>query len=190
MAATAAGGGGGRWRLRQRRLCWPPSPLAHPADRRRAERRAGSGQPPRRPVCRRAAVSFPGTRLPRAVVTGNPVRPRSWPWTALRPGGRRRGPPWVCPTAGAWWPPPAAPWAPGGSTTPSSGWPGSGLIVPDVAIRHVTGERDFEAMRAAAPVSDPGGLVYQQVPFEDRMDLLLAAADVMSGGPAPARSPS
>jgi UDP-N-acetylglucosamine--N-acetylmuramyl-(pentapeptide) pyrophosphoryl-undecaprenol N-acetylglucosamine transferase len=47
-----------------------------------------------------------------------------------------------------------------------------------VAIRHVVGRRDWEAVHAAAPVPTDGGLVYQQVAYEDRMPVLLAAADV------------
>jgi UDP-N-acetylglucosamine--N-acetylmuramyl-(pentapeptide) pyrophosphoryl-undecaprenol N-acetylglucosamine transferase len=49
---------------------------------------------------------------------------------------------------------------------------------PDVAIYHVVGERDWDAMQAAAPAAVPGGLFYRQVRFEDRMDRLYAAADV------------
>ena len=49
---------------------------------------------------------------------------------------------------------------------------------PGVAIRHVVGERDFGTTAADPARPCAGGLVYQQVPFEDRMDLLLAAADV------------
>src|SRR5262249_53588010 len=45
----------------------------------------------------------------------------------------------------------------------------------DVAVRHVIGRRDY-AEFAAAP--DTGELVYQVVEYEDRVDLLLAAADV------------
>jgi undecaprenyldiphospho-muramoylpentapeptide beta-N-acetylglucosaminyltransferase len=47
---------------------------------------------------------------------------------------------------------------------------------PDIAIRHVVGGRDWEEVRAAAPPT--GGLVYQQVRYEDNMPLLYAAADV------------
>jgi UDP-N-acetylglucosamine--N-acetylmuramyl-(pentapeptide) pyrophosphoryl-undecaprenol N-acetylglucosamine transferase len=49
---------------------------------------------------------------------------------------------------------------------------------PDVAIRHIVGDRDFETVAAAKPAPHPGGLVYQQIRFEERMDLLLSAADV------------
>jgi UDP-N-acetylglucosamine--N-acetylmuramyl-(pentapeptide) pyrophosphoryl-undecaprenol N-acetylglucosamine transferase len=52
---------------------------------------------------------------------------------------------------------------------------------PGVAIYHVVGERDHRDMAAAAPAPAPGGLVYRQVPFEQRMDLVLTAADVVVG---------
>jgi UDP-N-acetylglucosamine--N-acetylmuramyl-(pentapeptide) pyrophosphoryl-undecaprenol N-acetylglucosamine transferase len=49
----------------------------------------------------------------------------------------------------------------------------------DVAIRHVIGSRDFDS----TPALDlpPGGLHYQAVRYEDRMDLVLAAADLLIG---------
>jgi UDP-N-acetylglucosamine--N-acetylmuramyl-(pentapeptide) pyrophosphoryl-undecaprenol N-acetylglucosamine transferase len=42
----------------------------------------------------------------------------------------------------------------------------------------VVGERDYADFSARSPAPVSGGLVYQQVAFEDRMDLLLTAADV------------
>lgn len=46
----------------------------------------------------------------------------------------------------------------------------------DVAIRHVVGRRDWEEFRSAC---QPGGpLVYQQVPYEEDMASLYSAADV------------
>jgi UDP-N-acetylglucosamine--N-acetylmuramyl-(pentapeptide) pyrophosphoryl-undecaprenol N-acetylglucosamine transferase len=50
-----------------------------------------------------------------------------------------------------------------------------------MAIRHVVGGRDWEAIARARPRSVPGGLLYQQVRFEDRMQLVYAAADLMVG---------
>jgi UDP-N-acetylglucosamine--N-acetylmuramyl-(pentapeptide) pyrophosphoryl-undecaprenol N-acetylglucosamine transferase len=47
-----------------------------------------------------------------------------------------------------------------------------------LAIRHVIGERDFSEYSARVSQLSPEGLVYTQVEFENRMDLLLAAADV------------
>ena len=39
----------------------------------------------------------------------------------------------------------------------------------DAAIRHVVGRRDFDQFRAAAPALAGGGLVYQQVAYEEDM---------------------
>ncbi len=124
------------------------------------------------------AVSFPGTPLRRAVVTGNPVRPQILSVDRTAVGrtearlalglpddafvvavaggslGARRLNEAVVALATAW--------------AHRSG----------VAIRHVVGDRDFEAMAKVSPAPTPSGLMYQQVRFEDRMDLLLAAADV------------
>jgi undecaprenyldiphospho-muramoylpentapeptide beta-N-acetylglucosaminyltransferase len=124
------------------------------------------------------AVSFPGTPLPRAVVTGNPVRPEvlavdrsdagraqarrelglpeSGLVVAITGGslGARRINEAVVGLVGAW--------------SDRSG----------IAVRHVIGERDFADISARVPPLPPGGLVYEQVEFEHRMELLLAAADV------------
>jgi undecaprenyldiphospho-muramoylpentapeptide beta-N-acetylglucosaminyltransferase len=125
-----------------------------------------------------SAVSFAGTPLRRAVVTGNPVRPQIL-GVDRSPAGRA-------------------------AARAALGLPAAGLVVavaggslgarrineavlgvarswvarPGLAIRHVIGDRDFDVATRAAPPSCPGGLLYQQVRFEDRMDLLLAAADV------------
>jgi undecaprenyldiphospho-muramoylpentapeptide beta-N-acetylglucosaminyltransferase len=48
----------------------------------------------------------------------------------------------------------------------------------DVAVRHVVGRRDWEQFQAAAPAPTAGGLVYQQVAYEDDMAGLYAAADI------------
>jgi undecaprenyldiphospho-muramoylpentapeptide beta-N-acetylglucosaminyltransferase len=125
-----------------------------------------------------SAVSFAGTPLRRAVLTGNPVRPQILA-VDRSPAGRL-------------------------AARLALGLPEEGLVVaaaggslgarrineavvgvarawcarPGVAIRHVVGERDFDAFARSVPPACPGGLVYQAVRFEDRMDLLLAAADV------------
>jgi UDP-N-acetylglucosamine--N-acetylmuramyl-(pentapeptide) pyrophosphoryl-undecaprenol N-acetylglucosamine transferase len=49
----------------------------------------------------------------------------------------------------------------------------------DIAVRHVIGRRDWAAYAADLPARPPGGLVYQAVEYEDHMDTLLAAADVV-----------
>jgi undecaprenyldiphospho-muramoylpentapeptide beta-N-acetylglucosaminyltransferase len=125
-----------------------------------------------------SAVSFAGTPLRRAVVTGNPVRPQILAVDRSAPGrlaarlalglpgeglvvaaaggslGARRINEAVVGVAGAW------------------------CARPGVAIRHVVGDRDFDTFTRSIPPPCPGGLVYQPVRFEDRMDLLLTAADV------------
>lgn len=55
----------------------------------------------------------------------------------------------------------------------------------DLAVRHVVGRTNYEAATAALPDIPDGGLVYQVVPYEDRMHLLLDASDLAvtrSGG--------
>jgi undecaprenyldiphospho-muramoylpentapeptide beta-N-acetylglucosaminyltransferase len=48
-----------------------------------------------------------------------------------------------------------------------------------LAIRHVCGTRNAEEVTAKVPPPVPGGLVYQCVPYEDRMPLAYAAADLV-----------
>ncbi|HEU5148919.1 MAG TPA: UDP-N-acetylglucosamine--N-acetylmuramyl-(pentapeptide) pyrophosphoryl-undecaprenol N-acetylglucosamine transferase [Iamia sp.] len=129
-----------------------------------------------------SAVSFPGTDLPRAQVTGNPLRAdlvaaaearRGPDGAAARDDARRAlGLPLdrtvVLVTTGSL-----------GSHRVNTAvlalaerWAGR----DDVAIRHVTGNRDHEEIAAAAP--PPGTLRYDIVPYEDRMPLAMAAADV------------
>jgi UDP-N-acetylglucosamine--N-acetylmuramyl-(pentapeptide) pyrophosphoryl-undecaprenol N-acetylglucosamine transferase len=128
------------------------------------------------------AVAFPGTQLPRAVVTGVAVRPeiaevdRSEQAAARArkelelPEGRR--------VVGVM----------GGSLGARSvnlsalglaeRWRGRG----DLAIYHVTGRRDADEMQreaSARGLSTPGDLTYRAVPFEDRMARLYEAVDVM-----------
>jgi undecaprenyldiphospho-muramoylpentapeptide beta-N-acetylglucosaminyltransferase len=124
------------------------------------------------------AVSFPETPLPRSVVTGNPVRPEILA-IDRSPDGRA-------------------------AARMALGLPADRLVVvvaggslgarrineavlaiaeswserPDVAIRHVVGTRDYPDLAVRAPRLTPGGLIYEQVPYEDRMDLVLAAADI------------
>lgn len=121
-----------------------------------------------------AAVSFEGTELPRSVVTGNPVRPE------------------------------IASLAPKASARAALGLPADRLVIAvaggslgarrineavldlagcwaarsDICLYHVIGRRDFADVSARRPTSPPGGVDYRQVEFEDRMDLVMAAADV------------
>jgi undecaprenyldiphospho-muramoylpentapeptide beta-N-acetylglucosaminyltransferase len=125
-----------------------------------------------------SAVSFPGTPLPRAVVTGNPVRAQilAADRSAAGRAAARNG--LGLPVGGL------VVAAAGGSLGArrinqavlglARAWAGR----PGIAIRHVVGYRDFCAIAQAAPTPVPGGLTYQQVPFENRMDLLLSASDL------------
>jgi UDP-N-acetylglucosamine--N-acetylmuramyl-(pentapeptide) pyrophosphoryl-undecaprenol N-acetylglucosamine transferase len=125
-----------------------------------------------------SAVSFPGTPLPRAVVTGNPIRTevaridRSAAGMAAArralnlPADRR-----VVLVAG------------GSLGARSINDAALGLAAgwddrTDIAIRHVVGRRDWEDISAAAPTTGDHGLVYQQIEYEDAMPTALAAADV------------
>ncbi|MEY2404922.1 MAG: UDP-N-acetylglucosamine--N-acetylmuramyl-(pentapeptide) pyrophosphoryl-undecaprenol, partial [Acidimicrobiaceae bacterium] len=137
--------------------------------------RAGAAN---RLVARRAsaaAVSFPGTDLPHAVVTGNPLR------SAIRAAAEHPDRAAACDALGL----------PADRTVIAvfSGSLGSRRINnavrglaerwkdrDDLAIRHVIGRRDHAAYVADPP--PPGTLVYQVVEYEERMDLVLSAADV------------
>ncbi|MFN2505493.1 MAG: undecaprenyldiphospho-muramoylpentapeptide beta-N-acetylglucosaminyltransferase [Acidimicrobiales bacterium] len=128
---------------------------------------------------RACAVSYPGTDLPRSTVTGNPVRPEilAVERTAEGRAAARQvlGLPQDRPVVGIF----------GGSL-------GSLTInravldaLPrwseqsNLAVRHVVGERDWEMVSAELGTRPAGGFVYQPVRYEERMDLLLAAADLM-----------
>ncbi len=138
--------------------------------------RAGAVNRLLRRFARAAAVSFEGTDLPRSVVTGNPLRPEIRAVAeSPDPEASRR-----------------ALGLPDDRTVIAvfSGSLGSRRINDavtglaerwsdreDLAIRHVIGRRDFES--APRPrADDAAGLVYQPVEYEDRMHLLLDAADV------------
>ncbi len=130
---------------------------------------------------RASAVSFPGTDLPGAVVTGNPVRPeilgvdrtdegRAAARAALGlPEGRRV----IAVTGGSL-----------GALRINRAvlgaverWAGRA----DLAVRHAVGARDLDLVQAHQPALPPDGegLVYQPVRYEDRMELLMAAADLL-----------
>jgi UDP-N-acetylglucosamine--N-acetylmuramyl-(pentapeptide) pyrophosphoryl-undecaprenol N-acetylglucosamine transferase len=125
-----------------------------------------------------SAVSFEGTPLPRAVVTGNPVRPEVVA-ADRSPAGQ------VAARAELGLPVDAVVVAVAGGSLGArrinqaavglaSVWSGrSGLC-----LYHVVGRRDYPSISADRPATDPNGLYYRQVEFEDRMALLLAAADL------------
>jgi undecaprenyldiphospho-muramoylpentapeptide beta-N-acetylglucosaminyltransferase len=125
---------------------------------------------------RASAVSFDGTPLPRAIVTGNPVRSeiarpctpaeRAAARRALGVGEDRR---LVLVTGGSL-----------GALRINRAvldalprWRDR----TDLAIHHVVGRRDWEEIDAARP-TDLGGLAYRAVPYEDDMPQVLRAADL------------
>lgn len=124
-----------------------------------------------------AAVSFPGTALPRARLTGNPVRPevlainRSRDREAAR---RTLGVPLERRLVAVF----------GGSLgarrvnlatfDAATRWASRS----DLAVRHIVGRRDWPMVGDSAPALSGGGLVYEAVEYEERMDLVLAAADL------------
>lgn len=127
---------------------------------------------------RASAVSFEGTPLPRAVLTGNPVR-REVLEVDRSPAGQARaraelGLPVAARVVAVF----------GGSLGARRvneatfglvrAWAGR----EGVAVRHAIGSRDWAGVARRLPRPGPGGLVYQPVEYEDRMPLLMAAADV------------
>ena len=103
-----------------------------------------------------SAVGWEGNPLPRAVVTGTPVRPaiaavdRSPPGPVGGAGGDS-----ACPRTAPWWSPSAAPSAPARSTGPSTAWPARWAGRGDVAIYHIVGRRDWAADDADRRATDP-----------------------------------
>jgi UDP-N-acetylglucosamine--N-acetylmuramyl-(pentapeptide) pyrophosphoryl-undecaprenol N-acetylglucosamine transferase len=126
-----------------------------------------------------SAVSFPGTDLPRAAVTGNPVRPEILA-ADRSPAGRDAA------RAALGIPPGRTLVAATGGSLGSLrinqavlGAVGKWADRADLAVRHTVGARDWDLIHPAVPPLPDGGLFYQQVEYEDRMDLLLSAADVV-----------
>jgi UDP-N-acetylglucosamine--N-acetylmuramyl-(pentapeptide) pyrophosphoryl-undecaprenol N-acetylglucosamine transferase len=131
-------------------------------------------------VAKASAVSFPGTPLPRAVLTGNPVR-AEMAAVDRSPAGRA-----AARDALGLRPDDRLVVVAGGSlgarrlNAAAEGLARSWAERGDVAIRHIVGARDFDSV-ADAPLpagGGPEGLIYQRVRFEDHMELCYAAADV------------
>ena len=125
-----------------------------------------------------SAVSFEGTPLPNSVVTGNPVRPEIAA-ADTSPTGRAAA------RADLGLPADSVVVAVAGGSLGARRINQAVLRLardwadrPGLCIYHVVGRRDFDEMAAGKPEPHPGGLEYRQVEFEDRMPLLLAAADV------------
>ena len=128
---------------------------------------------------RAAAVSFPGTDLPRAVVTGNPVRPE------ILAVDRKRD----LAAARARLELPAervVVLAFGGSLGARRiNQAVTGLVErwvdrADLAVHHVVGERDWDDPSARGEERDgTSGILYRPVRYEDDMPTILAAADLV-----------
>jgi len=128
-----------------------------------------------------AAVAFDGTTLPRAVVTGTPVRedvlavrrdPESRA-AARRELGLPEGRRVIAVTGGSL-----------GARTVNTAvldlarrWSGRS----DVAIHHAIGVRDWPELSRQLPTPGGRGLDYQAVEYEQRVPALLAAADLWIG---------
>ncbi|MEJ7585595.1 MAG: UDP-N-acetylglucosamine--N-acetylmuramyl-(pentapeptide) pyrophosphoryl-undecaprenol N-acetylglucosamine transferase [Acidimicrobiales bacterium] len=140
--------------------------------------RAGAVNRLLRRFCAASAVSLPGTDLPRAVLTGNPLRPeiaaaaaRPDTTSARRALGLPADRTVIAVFSGSL-----------GSrriNTAVAGLVASWADRSDVAVRHVIGRRDWAGQEpGTAGVGDGDGILYQPVEYEDRMHLLLQAADV------------
>ena len=124
---------------------------------------------------RSCSVPVPGTDLPHAVVTGNPVRAevlavaehrdRDAACVALGIDPRRRV---IAAFAGSL----------GARRINEAvmGMVGAWSERSDLAVHHVLGARDWDALERPEPPA--GGIAYRGVRYEDHMELVLAAADV------------
>lgn len=127
---------------------------------------------------RASAVSFPGTPLPRAVVTGNPVRRE----VLAVDRGRDRA---AARDALGIDAPRQLLLAFGGSlgslriNRAVVGAVGRWRDRNDLAVRQAVGARDWEITVAQAPTTAPGGLQYERVRYEDDMPRAYAAADLV-----------
>lgn len=128
------------------------------------------------------AVAFPGSGLPRATVTGPPVRARVLA-VDRRPEGRAL----ACGELGID-PRRLVVLATGGSLGARRvneavvSWCRAWRDRTDVCVYHVAGDRDHAAIRAladAAGLSSGAGLDYRLTGYERRMPLLLAASDLV-----------
>lgn len=135
-------------------------------------------------VARACAVSFPGTDLPKATVTGNPVRSeilavgrspenRAAAKAELGVAGNRK---LLVVTGGSQ----GARRINRAVAGALDSWWGR----DDLAVRHVVGNRDWDQVASShrGDSADVGAkLLYLPVPYDDRINLLLAAADLMVG---------
>jgi UDP-N-acetylglucosamine--N-acetylmuramyl-(pentapeptide) pyrophosphoryl-undecaprenol N-acetylglucosamine transferase len=124
-----------------------------------------------------AAVSFPDTPLPRAVVTGNPIREEVLAVDRRRDRDEARA---------------ALELEPGRKVVLVFGGSLGALRInratidavrhwkdrTDLAVRHVVGDRDWAIVQAERPALDEGALQYQAVRYEHDMPRAMAAADL------------
>ena len=124
------------------------------------------------------AVPFPGTPLPRATVTGNPVRSEILA-VDRSPAGRAAA------RAALGLPEDRTVIAVFGGSLGAlrlnnavlgafDSWGGRG----DLAVRHVVGERDWSLVTDGARAGELDGLFWQPVRYDDQRELSLAAADL------------
>jgi UDP-N-acetylglucosamine:LPS N-acetylglucosamine transferase len=121
-----------------------------------------------------AAVSFPDTPLPRAVVTGNPIRAEI---SALDPTRDKAAAKRAFGVDEhrlllSW----AARWVLCGSTRRSSRPPA--WRCADLSVHHVVGHRDWPVVSTRAPTVAGGALEHRMVEYEDDIPAALAAADL------------
>ncbi len=130
-----------------------------------------------------SAVGFPGSTLPRAEVTGTPVRPE-FAAVDRTTAGRRMA------RQALDLPPDRTTVAVFGGSLGSRrindavvGLAERWATRADLTLYHVTGSRDFDELVAKASKeasqTEDGGLVRRMVRYEDQMPTLVAAADVM-----------
>ncbi len=128
---------------------------------------------------RASATAFPDVALARAVVTGNPVRPEILA-VDRSPPGRAAARASLGVEAGR-----VLVGVIGGSLGARRiNVAVRGLVElwgdrSDIAIHHAIGRRDWAAYAAAMPELSDVGLAYTAVEYEDRMELVLSAADVL-----------
>jgi UDP-N-acetylglucosamine:LPS N-acetylglucosamine transferase len=123
-----------------------------------------------------SAVSFPGTDLPRAVVTGNPIRPEVLHIDRARDGAAAKAERQVEPgrrmvlvTGGSL----GALRLNEATLAALDAWQDRA----DLAVRHIVGDRDWGKLHADAR-TDTGSLQYLPVRYDDDMPRTLAAADL------------
>ena len=130
---------------------------------------------------RACAVGWEGTPLPRSVVTGTPVRPEIAA-VVRRPADRMAarlelGLPADRPTVAVFGGSLGARRINGAVAEVAAAWAGR----DDRSIYHIVGRRDWEAVQAAADDGSAGapGAGVVRVPYQERMALVYAAADVV-----------